>query len=289
MSSDERQDTVMRAIEAGATDYLIKPVRRNELATLWQHVWRRSHSPSSNPPSSLPESTAMAPNQLLRMLGSPQQSTSGTAEGRSVNHPTSRLARSSTAAAESVLDKTGTDEPSGDREAASPRPPSDDSGAHDTTTQVETPSRQPPQACIAEPITPTTLPIGLRELVAVAERHERELKRIQEDSGDTSSFHHSAASSAFTNFATFVPRPCLRGDHQAANLAEALETEEVAAEVDPAVRQTQEFVMAFQQAVEEHQVRTLQRCCVCVQASTPLVPATGEGMDAKPQGGDPPL
>ena len=263
MSSDERQDTVMRAIEAGATDYLIKPVRRNELATLWQHVWRRSHSSSPALPSTQPESTAIATNQLPRMLGSPQQSTSGTMEGRSVNHTTSRFARSSAAAAESVLDKT--DEPSGDREAASPRLPSDDSGAHDTTTQMETPGRQPPQACIAEPGTPTTLPIGLRELVAVAERHEKELRRTQgEDSGDAASFHHSATSSAFTSFATFVPRPCPRGDAQAARRAEAFELAQ-AAEADPAVRQTQEFVMAFQQAVNEHQVCVEQwgfpQCC----------------------------
>lgn len=40
MSSQASQESVLKAFEAGAKDYLIKPVRRNELATLWQHVWR---------------------------------------------------------------------------------------------------------------------------------------------------------------------------------------------------------------------------------------------------------
>eukprot|EP00798_Chlamydomonas_sp_ICE-L_P023299 gene23299-30536_t len=40
MSSHDSQDSVMRAFECGAADFLIKPIRRNEAATLWQHVWR---------------------------------------------------------------------------------------------------------------------------------------------------------------------------------------------------------------------------------------------------------
>jgi len=40
MSCQESQESVLRAFRAGASDYLIKPLRRNEVATLWQHVWR---------------------------------------------------------------------------------------------------------------------------------------------------------------------------------------------------------------------------------------------------------
>ena len=33
--------TVSTALHSGAADYLVKPLRRNELGTLWAHVWRR--------------------------------------------------------------------------------------------------------------------------------------------------------------------------------------------------------------------------------------------------------
>ncbi|EFJ40220.1 hypothetical protein VOLCADRAFT_69846, partial [Volvox carteri f. nagariensis] len=38
MSSQDSQENVLQAFQAGAADYLIKPIRKNELATLWQHV-----------------------------------------------------------------------------------------------------------------------------------------------------------------------------------------------------------------------------------------------------------
>lgn len=44
MSSECRQEVVLEAFEAGASDFLIKPIRRNELTTLWQHAWRASRS-----------------------------------------------------------------------------------------------------------------------------------------------------------------------------------------------------------------------------------------------------
>ncbi|XP_021822656.1 two-component response regulator-like PRR95 isoform X3 [Prunus avium] len=41
MSSQDAISTVLKCMLKGAADYLIKPVRRNELRNLWQHVWRR--------------------------------------------------------------------------------------------------------------------------------------------------------------------------------------------------------------------------------------------------------
>lgn len=64
-----------------------------------------------------------------------------------------------------------------------------------------------------------------------------------------------------------MPRPCTRGDARAAQRAQACVVElpglqsgeqEEQGEEDPVVQQTKQFVMAFQQAVDEHQV------CVCV-------------------------
>ncbi|KAL0720227.1 hypothetical protein Bca4012_034826 [Brassica carinata] len=41
MSSEDSMTTVLKCMLRGAADYLIKPMRKNELKNLWQHVWRR--------------------------------------------------------------------------------------------------------------------------------------------------------------------------------------------------------------------------------------------------------
>lgn len=37
---------VFKCLSEGAVDFLVKPIRKNELKNLWQHVWRRCHSVS---------------------------------------------------------------------------------------------------------------------------------------------------------------------------------------------------------------------------------------------------
>ncbi|KAK6936615.1 Signal transduction response regulator, receiver domain, partial [Dillenia turbinata] len=44
MSSEDSISTVYKCMLRGAADFLVKPVRRNELRNLWQHVWRRQSS-----------------------------------------------------------------------------------------------------------------------------------------------------------------------------------------------------------------------------------------------------
>ncbi|XP_074571848.1 two-component response regulator-like PRR95 isoform X2 [Curcuma longa] len=41
MSSHDSMSIVFKCMLKGAADFLIKPIRRNELRNLWQHVWRR--------------------------------------------------------------------------------------------------------------------------------------------------------------------------------------------------------------------------------------------------------
>ena len=41
MSSDSHTEAVMKGIVHGACDYLIKPVRIEELRNIWQHVVRK--------------------------------------------------------------------------------------------------------------------------------------------------------------------------------------------------------------------------------------------------------
>ncbi|KAH7839495.1 hypothetical protein Vadar_005006 [Vaccinium darrowii] len=46
MSSNDSVSTVYKCMLRGAADFLVKPVRKNELRNLWQHVWRRQASAS---------------------------------------------------------------------------------------------------------------------------------------------------------------------------------------------------------------------------------------------------
>ncbi|KAJ4887868.1 pseudo-response regulator 5 [Raphanus sativus] len=52
MSTEDSVNTVYKCMLKGASDYLVKPLRRNELRNLWQHVWRRRQS--SLAPGSFP-------------------------------------------------------------------------------------------------------------------------------------------------------------------------------------------------------------------------------------------
>lgn len=48
MSSNDSVSTVYRCMLRGAADFLVKPVRKNELKNLWQHVWRRRTASGSS-------------------------------------------------------------------------------------------------------------------------------------------------------------------------------------------------------------------------------------------------
>lgn len=42
MSSHDSIGIVFKCMLKGAVDFLVKPVRKNELRNLWQHVWRKN-------------------------------------------------------------------------------------------------------------------------------------------------------------------------------------------------------------------------------------------------------
>uniref|UniRef100_A0A1D1Y715 Two-component response regulator-like PRR95 n=2 Tax=Anthurium amnicola TaxID=1678845 RepID=A0A1D1Y715_9ARAE len=48
MSSHDSIKMVFKCMMKGAADFLVKPIRKNELRNLWQHVWRR-HSSNGGP------------------------------------------------------------------------------------------------------------------------------------------------------------------------------------------------------------------------------------------------
>ncbi|KAG2679318.1 hypothetical protein I3760_11G046200 [Carya illinoinensis] len=43
MSAQDEVSIVVKCLRLGAADYLVKPVRTNELLNLWTHMWRRRH------------------------------------------------------------------------------------------------------------------------------------------------------------------------------------------------------------------------------------------------------
>lgn len=56
MSSEGTVSEVLKCMLKGAADFLIKPVRRNELRNLWQHVWRKYMLANGYATQSLPSS-----------------------------------------------------------------------------------------------------------------------------------------------------------------------------------------------------------------------------------------
>ncbi|GLT70071.1 hypothetical protein SLA2020_421720 [Shorea laevis] len=48
MSSYDSMSIVFKCLSKGAVDFLVKPIRKNELKNLWQHVWRKCHSSSGS-------------------------------------------------------------------------------------------------------------------------------------------------------------------------------------------------------------------------------------------------
>ncbi|XWS56485.1 hypothetical protein CRYUN_Cryun09bG0089400 [Craigia yunnanensis] len=48
MSSYDSMNIVFKCLSKGAVDFLVKPIRKNELKNLWQHVWRKCHSSSGS-------------------------------------------------------------------------------------------------------------------------------------------------------------------------------------------------------------------------------------------------
>ncbi|KAF3332419.1 Two-component response regulator ARR2 [Carex littledalei] len=51
VSSDSSRETIMKAIQSGACDYLIKPIQKKEVEIIWKHVIRRKNSISGDPES----------------------------------------------------------------------------------------------------------------------------------------------------------------------------------------------------------------------------------------------
>ncbi|KAM5556147.1 two-component response regulator-like APRR3 [Rosa sericea] len=48
MSSNDSLSMVFKCLSKGAVDFLVKPIRKNELKNLWQHAWRKCRSSSGS-------------------------------------------------------------------------------------------------------------------------------------------------------------------------------------------------------------------------------------------------
>uniref|UniRef100_A0A5B7AGV0 Putative response regulator isoform 3 n=1 Tax=Davidia involucrata TaxID=16924 RepID=A0A5B7AGV0_DAVIN len=48
MSSHDSMSIVVKCLSKGAVDFLLKPIRKNEIKNIWRHVWRKWHSPSGS-------------------------------------------------------------------------------------------------------------------------------------------------------------------------------------------------------------------------------------------------
>ncbi|XP_011039348.1 PREDICTED: two-component response regulator-like APRR9 isoform X2 [Populus euphratica] len=62
MSSQDSISMVLKCMLKGAADFLVKPVRKNELRNLWQHVWRRQTLSAGQIPQNLHKVEASSEN-----------------------------------------------------------------------------------------------------------------------------------------------------------------------------------------------------------------------------------
>ena len=295
MSSQSSQESVLKAFEAGAKDYLIKPVRRNELATLWQHVWRVNKNllPATG------SKPCCAPTRVRAYTGaeaSHQDDTSPSplhllCEVASNEHQTSRLQNETSRERDNGHTASQSQLASRNGSAMSPVElkirPLDVAPSHPSAT------RAAPGALTATALqgssTHHNMPAALRELAALGNKLERERSKQAKSSDDdeqaaagsdgANTLRHSESTSPFQSFTAFVPRPCSRGDaEEPAGLNPPSALQNMTLVHDPlrdsglAARlsghavgvtagQQQQFFQAFQAAVEQHQL-AVETCAV---------------------------
>lgn len=300
MSSQASQESVLKAFEAGAKDYLIKPVRRNELATLWQHVWRVNRDllpqhgsklkmlpAGTKPYSSSDQSTEdtqlyngepVSSLQLLCEVASNEQASTSQALSPQA---TSALDRSRSC----VIKHASTElQPALDPVELHIRP-LDVAPAHPSAQRAVSgmlPAQLGPSSGSLY-----NMPAALRELAALGNRLEQERNKQRSSdeeeqangSDAANALRHSESTSPFQTFTAFVPRPCSRGDTEVqpavptlANLQQlSLTASDPVRAADLATRltghpqvtpdQQQQFFQAFQAAVEQHQL-AVEACAV---------------------------
>ena len=296
MSSQSSQESVLKAFEAGAKDYLIKPVRRNELATLWQHVWRVNRdmpTAHSLKPRFAPTrmnqytghetghnmETTVSPLHLLCEVASKEHQASrhSAQQNRQISYVHS-------VAQPQLRDRT--------HSALSPielqiRP-------LDVNPSQPSATRAAPSALVNSTSQTNgshhSMPAALRELAALGNKLEKERSKQQPKSSDeeepagagsdaANTLRHSESTSPFQSFTAFVPRPCSRGDAaELANLDPPSALQHMCLTHEPAreenmnarlsghvagvtVGQQQQFFQAFQAAVEQHQL-AVEACAV---------------------------
>ena len=296
MSSQSSQESVLKAFEAGAKDYLIKPVRRNELATLWQHVWRvnRDLLPANG------YKARSAPTKVRAYAGAEAAHNADMSpsplhllcEVASNEHQASRLQKQ--ASRELLNGGTHSQSQLTSRNSSALSPVELKIRPLDVAPSHPSAIRAAPGALVTGNSSQGNsshqhMPAALRELAALGNKLERERSQQAKSSSEdeqtgagsdaANTLRHSETTSPFQSFTAFVPRPCSRGDaEEPAGLNPPNALQQMSLLHDPirdsgltarlsghavnvTAGQQQQFFQAFQAAVEQHQL-AVEACAV---------------------------
>ncbi|CAK9271705.1 unnamed protein product [Sphagnum jensenii] len=160
-SKHDSMDIVYQCLSKGATDFLVKPVRKNELKNLWQHVWRKRNISANT-------EVGRTVNQTRKLVAqnSPVNSDNNMSGSNNVND-------SENAGGSGMNINGGSDNGSGNQRNPCPCPVALDGEEDCQTISEDKSSSDQTLGCDLKMATPRPTPVGIDEAQQETDGHQK--------------------------------------------------------------------------------------------------------------------